>query len=66
MKRSPCIGQCYNIDEKQKLCLGCFRTLNEVANWWDMPAKERREALKKIPQRRGGHPAGSGACLENK
>lgn len=40
---SPCIGVCsLNIDSGY--CEGCFRTREEVANWWHY-SPERQEAL---------------------
>lgn len=32
---SPCIGVC-NMDDLSGLCMGCFRTMDEIQNWWDM------------------------------
>ncbi len=49
--RSPCIGMCWNIDEKRNACLGCFRSLDEVAEWDDMTDAQRRATLKRCKQR---------------
>lgn len=32
---SPCIGVC-SMDDLSGLCMGCFRTMEEIQNWWDM------------------------------
>lgn len=32
---SPCIGVC-SMDDLSGLCLGCYRTIEEIQNWWDM------------------------------
>lgn len=32
---SPCIGVC-SMDDLSGLCMGCFRTMDEIQNWWDM------------------------------
>ncbi len=32
--QSPCIGVCA-IDDATDLCQGCFRTLDEIQDWWD-------------------------------
>ena len=49
--RSPCISMCWNIDEKKEVCLGCFRSTEEVEGWYDMTDAERRAALKRCKQR---------------
>lgn len=37
---TPCIAVCF-IDPKSKLCLGCGRTLPEIARWHAMDSAER-------------------------
>jgi hypothetical protein len=37
---SPCIGVCH-IDGSTGFCLGCFRTLPEIAQWHKKTEKER-------------------------
>ena len=32
---SPCIGVC-SMDESTGLCLGCYRTMDEIQQWWDL------------------------------
>jgi len=61
---SPCTGCCFYDHEKDR-CTACFRTLEEIGAWSRLTAKEKKKVVEKC-QRRGGHPAGSGACLENK
>jgi uncharacterized protein len=39
-KETPCIAVCV-IDPKAKLCLGCGRTLQEIARWGRMESAER-------------------------
>jgi len=43
--RSPCIDICILNDEK--ICLGCFRTLGEIAQWQQMDDTMRRDVLHK-------------------
>jgi len=31
---SPCIGVCAM--NEQGFCEGCYRTIEEISNWWDM------------------------------
>ena len=49
---TPCIRICV-IDGESGLCLGCQRTLNEVANWARLTDAERAEIMAGLPQRRG-------------
>ncbi|OYY50344.1 MAG: DUF1289 domain-containing protein [Methylophilaceae bacterium 17-44-8] len=32
---SPCIGVC-SMDDLSGLCMGCFRTIEEIQDWWDL------------------------------
>lgn len=41
---SPCIGVCA-IDDLSGLCQGCYRTLEEIRTWWDMPASEQKAVI---------------------
>jgi len=47
---SPCVGVC-QINAKTKFCLGCFRTLREVAHWSRYSDDEKREVLAALRQR---------------
>ena len=48
---SPCVNVCQLHPEKG-YCVGCLRTLDEIAGWLDMQDKEKREVLAKLDQRR--------------
>ncbi len=48
--QSPCIENCTLNDEK--ICIGCFRTLGEIAQWQQMDDKMRRDVLLKAESRR--------------
>ena len=60
--KSPCIKICV-IDHEKEICVGCFRTIAEIANWsvfshkkWGMISKNLKERKKLLePRRRGGH-----------
>lgn len=41
---TPCIAVCF-IDPKTKLCLGCGRTLPEIARWHAMDGAERQAVM---------------------
>ncbi len=47
---SPCVGVCV-INPQTQLCDGCFRTLEEIAAWWDYPAGRKREVLAQVEAR---------------
>ena len=46
---SPCVGICqYN---EQDLCSGCFRTSNEISQWFDMTQEEKKKVMSLLPSR---------------
>lgn len=47
---SPCISVC-RMDEQTKLCSGCYRTLDEIAEWGSMTDDERLSAWERIEAR---------------
>ncbi len=47
---SPCINVC-QINEATQQCLGCYRTVEEITNWWDMSVDEQRAFLVVLEQR---------------
>ncbi len=49
---TPCIKVCV-MDEAGDLCLGCLRTLEEIAGWSALSDAERRRVLAELPARRG-------------
>ncbi len=46
---SPCTGVC---KMKNEQCLGCQRTLDEIAGWGGMADTEKQAVLARIAQRR--------------
>lgn len=48
---SPCINVC-TIDPGTGWCLGCYRSLDEIAGWRDFSAEEKRAVLACLPGRR--------------
>ncbi len=48
---SPCIQVCV-VDGESGLCLGCFRTLAEVAGWTRLTPQARSQVLADLPGRR--------------
>jgi predicted Fe-S protein YdhL (DUF1289 family) len=47
---SPCVGVCI-INAQTQLCDGCFRTLDEIAAWWDYPPAQKHAVLATLEQR---------------
>jgi predicted Fe-S protein YdhL (DUF1289 family) len=48
---SPCISVC-RIDPASALCVGCLRSLNEIACWGALDDAGRREILRAVADRR--------------
>lgn len=48
---SPCINFC-RMDCCRGVCLGCFRTLDEIVHWAEYTPREKRAVLAKLPARR--------------
>jgi len=48
---TPCIKVCL-VDGESGLCLGCYRTLKEVASWASLTDAARSEVMADLPQRR--------------
>jgi uncharacterized protein len=49
--KSPCIKVC-RMDPQHGVCLGCARTLDEIARWGSMSDQERERVLAQLPRRR--------------
>jgi len=48
---TPCIQIC-KIDAASGLCIGCRRSLNEIAAWGSLPPDRRREIMAALSTRR--------------
>jgi len=51
MIASPCIKVCA-LDRERLVCLGCGRTLDEIARWSEMTDEERARVIALLPARR--------------
>jgi predicted Fe-S protein YdhL (DUF1289 family) len=47
---TPCIKVCV-VEHHSGLCLGCARTLDEIANWTAFTDGERSRIMAELPQR---------------
>ena len=50
MIETPCIKIC-TLDARQGLCLGCGRTIDEIARWSTMSTSERTRVMSELPAR---------------
>ncbi len=48
---SPCISVC-RMDEATGWCLGCARTIDEIAAWGSLDDDAKREVWARLPARR--------------
>jgi predicted Fe-S protein YdhL (DUF1289 family) len=60
---SPCVKICV-IHPEERLCVGCLRSLEEIAQWSKITTSERRAIMAELParaprlrKRRGGRSA---------
>lgn len=49
---SPCISVC-RMDVASTLCMGCFRTIDEIIAWGRMEEREKRSVWRDIALRAG-------------
>jgi len=47
---TPCVKVCV-LEHNSELCLGCGRTLGEIAGWSGLTGEERRRVMAELPQR---------------
>lgn len=48
---TPCVKVCI-VDAESSLCLGCYRTLMEIAGWSRIAEDERERLMAELPERR--------------
>ena len=51
MVKSPCVEVC-RMDPDEDVCVGCWRTLDEIARWRDMNDAQREVVLFALAKRR--------------
>ena len=49
-KISPCIGVC-KLDVNNNLCIGCFRSADEIAKWPQLDNKKALQIIEEIKDR---------------
>lgn len=50
MIKTPCIKVCI-VEHKSEVCLGCGRTLDEIASWTAYTDGDRSRIMAELPQR---------------
>jgi predicted Fe-S protein YdhL (DUF1289 family) len=53
MIESPCVKVC-TLDARSGLCLGCGRTIDEIARWTAMSVAERARVTRELAARLAG------------
>ncbi|MEY3200895.1 MAG: hypothetical protein RIR70_445 [Pseudomonadota bacterium] len=48
---SPCIKVC-KLDPVSGVCVGCYRTADEIARWLDASEREKRDILQAVEKRK--------------
>ncbi|MFN3244757.1 MAG: DUF1289 domain-containing protein [Planctomycetota bacterium] len=48
---TPCVKVC-KFTAGGDYCLGCRRTRDEIARWWDLSEEERQRLLRELQERR--------------
>jgi predicted Fe-S protein YdhL (DUF1289 family) len=49
---TPCVKVCV-VDTESGLCLGCLRTLDEIATWASLTDEDRAAIVGQLPGRQG-------------
>ena len=50
---SPCINVC-KLD-KDKMCIGCFRTIHEIAQWSQMTNEQKKIVVEQLEKRKNDY-----------
>jgi uncharacterized protein len=50
--QSPCVNLC-SLDDAYGYCVGCYRTMDEIARWGSMSPAERWAVLRRTAERAG-------------
>jgi len=63
---SPCVKICV-LHPEARICLGCYRTADEIATWSRLTREDRREIMATLPERKSllpGRRGGRAARLD--
>jgi predicted Fe-S protein YdhL (DUF1289 family) len=53
---SPCVSVCV-LDTSGRICIGCLRTLDEIAAWATLDATAKRRIVAELPARKASRPS---------
>jgi predicted Fe-S protein YdhL (DUF1289 family) len=53
-EESPCVGACM-VDQNHGYCVGCWRTLREISDWFRYNPAQKRAVLAELKPRRAAH-----------
>ncbi len=48
---SPCVQICV-VHPTERICTGCYRTIDEITRWSKMDSNERAEIMQDLPDRK--------------
>ncbi|MGV6802956.1 MAG: DUF1289 domain-containing protein [Ruegeria sp.] len=48
---SPCVQICV-VHPTERICTGCYRTIDEISRWSKMDSSERAEIMNDLPERK--------------
>ena len=48
---SPCVQICV-VHPAERICTGCYRTIDEISRWSRMDSSERAEIMNDLPSRK--------------
>jgi predicted Fe-S protein YdhL (DUF1289 family) len=52
--KSPCVKVCF-VDPKSGVCVGCFRTMEELGRWTRYTDAEREAIMAALPEREAAY-----------
>ena len=47
---SPCVKLCV-VHPEARICVGCYRSIDEIGSWSRLPPEARREIMQALPAR---------------
>ncbi len=47
---SPCVKLCV-VHPEERICIGCYRSIDEIGQWSRMTAESRRAVMDELPSR---------------
>ena len=47
---SPCVQLCV-VHPEERICVGCYRSIDEITRWSRMTSEERAEIMETLPER---------------